>query len=62
VVYRLISIITMHTTDYDSMCEFISDYEYSKLFKRRMNKLAEEEEEQQPELEKVEEQPLVASK
>jgi hypothetical protein len=45
------------------MCEFISDYEYSKLFKRRMNKLAEEEEEvQQPELEKVEEQPLVASK
>jgi hypothetical protein len=45
------------------MCEFISDYEYSKLFKRRMNKLdEEEEEEQQPELEKVEEQPLVASK
>ena len=44
------------------MCEFISDYEYSKLFKR-MDKLAEEEdEEQQPELEKVEEQPLVASK
>jgi hypothetical protein len=42
------------------MCEFISDYEYSKLFKRRMNKLAEEE--QQLELEKVEEQPLVASK
>jgi len=42
------------------MCEFISDYEYSKLFKRRMNKLAEEEEEE--ELEKVEEQPLVASK
>jgi hypothetical protein len=41
------------------MCEFISDYEYSKLFKRRMNKLTEEE---QPELEKVEEQPLVASK
>jgi hypothetical protein len=41
------------------MCEFISDYEYSKLFKRRMNKLAEEEEE---ELEKVKEQPLVASK
>jgi hypothetical protein len=27
-----------------------------------MNRLAEEEEEQQPELEKVEEQPLVASK
>jgi hypothetical protein len=45
------------------MCEFISDYEYNKLFKRRMDKLAEaEEEEQQPELEKVEEQPLVASK
>jgi len=45
------------------MCEFISDYEYSKLFKRRRDKLAEEEEEvQQPELEKVEEQPLVASK
>lgn len=41
--------------------DFISDYEYSKLFKRRMDKLAEEEEEQQPELEKVEEQPLVAS-
>ena len=48
-------------TEYNSMCESISDYEYSKLFKRRMNKLAEEEE-QQPELEKVEEQPLVASK
>jgi hypothetical protein len=44
------------------MCEFISDYEYSKLFKRRMDKLAEKEEEQQAELEKVEEQPLVASK
>ncbi len=43
------------------MCDFMSDYEYSKLFKRRMDKLAEEEE-QQPELEKVEEQPLVASK
>ncbi|MGB7664294.1 MAG: hypothetical protein WBL67_16275 [Nitrososphaeraceae archaeon] len=42
------------------MCEFISDYGYSKLFKRRMDKLAEEE--QQPELEKIEEQPLVASK
>jgi hypothetical protein len=41
----------------------MSDYEYSKLFKRRMDKLAEkEDEEQQPELEKVEEQPLVASK
>jgi hypothetical protein len=43
------------------MCEFISDYEYSKLFKRRMDKIAEQEEEQ-VELEKVEEQPLVASK
>ena len=42
------------------MCEFIAGYEDSKLLKRRMNKLAEEEEEQ-PELEKVEEQPLVAS-
>jgi hypothetical protein len=46
----------------DSMCEFISDYDYNKLFKRTMDRLAEEEEEQQPELEKVEEQPLVASK
>jgi hypothetical protein len=44
------------------MCDFISDYEYSKLFKRRMDKLDEEEEEQQPELGKVEEQPLVALK
>ena len=44
------------------MCDFMSDYEHSKPFKRRMDKLAEEEEEQQPELEKVEEQPLVASK
>ena len=42
------------------MCDFISDYEYSKLFKRRMDKLVDEEEKQQPELEKVEEQPLVA--
>ena len=42
------------------MCVFISDYEYSKLFKRKIDKLVEEEEEQQPELEKVEEQPLVA--
>jgi hypothetical protein len=41
------------------MCEFISSYEDSKLLKRRTNKLTEEE---QPELEKVEEQPLVASK
>jgi hypothetical protein len=44
------------------MCDFISDYEYSKLFKRRMDKLAEEEEKQQPELEKAEEQPLVTLK
>jgi hypothetical protein len=42
------------------MCEFISDYEYNKLFKRKMEKLAEQEE--QPELEKAEEQPLVTSK
>ena len=42
------------------MCEFIAGYEDSKLFKRRMNKLAREEEE--PELEKPEEQPLLASK
>ena len=41
------------------MCEFIGNYEDSKLLKRRMNKLAEEEE---PELEKVEEQPLIALK
>ena len=41
------------------MCEFIGSYEDSKLLKRRMNKLDEEEE---PELEKVEEQLLVASK
>jgi hypothetical protein len=41
------------------MCESIGIYEDSKLLKRRMNNLAEEEE---PELEKVEEQPLVASK
>ena len=41
------------------MCEFIGSFEDSKPLKRRMNKLAEEEE---PELEKVEEQPLVASK
>jgi hypothetical protein len=40
------------------MCEFIGNYEDAKLLKRRMNKLAEEE----LELEKVEEQPLVASK
>ncbi len=44
------------------MCEFIAGYEDSKLFKRRMNKLAEEEEEAEPELEKPEEQPLLASK
>ena len=39
------------------MCEFIGSYEDSKLLKRRMNKLAEEEE---PELDKVEEHPLLA--
>jgi hypothetical protein len=39
------------------MCEFITGYENSKLLKGRINKLAEEE----PELEKVEEQPLLAS-
>ena len=38
------------------MCEFIPDYENSELIKRRMNKLPEEEE---LELEKAEEQPLV---
>jgi hypothetical protein len=42
------------------MCEFISDHEYNKLFKRKIDKLVEEEKEQQSELEKVEEQPLVA--
>jgi len=42
------------------MYEFIASYEDSKLLKRRMNKVAEEEEE--PELEKVEEQLLVTSK
>ena len=41
------------------MCEFIGSFEASKLLKRRMNTLTEEEE---PELEKVQEQPLVASK
>jgi hypothetical protein len=41
------------------MCEFIAGYEDVRLLKRTMNKLAEEEE---PELEKVEEQPLLASK
>jgi hypothetical protein len=41
------------------MCEFIGSHEDNKLFKRRINRLAEEEE---LELEKVEEQPLVASK
>jgi hypothetical protein len=40
------------------MCEFIVGYEDSKLLKRRISKLSEEE----PELEKVEEQPIVASK
>jgi hypothetical protein len=39
------------------MCEFIAGYEDSKLLKRRIKKLAEE----VPELEKVEEQPLLAS-
>jgi hypothetical protein len=38
------------------MCEFIGSYEDSKLIKKRIDKLAEEE----SELEKVEEQPLVA--
>ena len=42
------------------MCEFIASCEDSKLLERRMNKVAEEEEE--PELEKVEEQLLVTSK
>ena len=42
------------------MCEFITGYEDSKLLKKRMNKLAEEEKE--PELEKPEEQPLMVSK
>jgi hypothetical protein len=41
------------------MCEFIAGYEDSKLLKRAMNKFAEEE---APELEKPEEQPLLASK
>jgi hypothetical protein len=40
------------------MCVFISDYEYSKLFKRKIDKIVEEEEEQQPEIEKEEEQTL----
>jgi hypothetical protein len=40
------------------MCEFITGYEESRLLKRRINKLPEEE----PELEKVEEQPLLTSK
>jgi hypothetical protein len=38
------------------MCEFISSYEDSKLLKRSVYRLAEE----KPELEKVEEKPLVA--
>ncbi|MGB7678499.1 MAG: hypothetical protein WCC82_08675 [Nitrososphaeraceae archaeon] len=41
------------------MCEFIRDFENSKLLKRKIDKLAEDE---QPELEMLEEQPLVASK
>jgi hypothetical protein len=43
------------------MCELIASCEDSRLLKRRMNKVAEEDEEQ-PELKKVEEQPLVTSK
>jgi hypothetical protein len=39
------------------MCEFIGSYEDSKLLKRKMDKLAKEEE---PKYEKVEKQPLVA--
>lgn len=45
--------ITGYTLQKITMCEFISDYEYNKLFKQRMDKLAEEEEELQPDLEKV---------
>ena len=41
------------------MCEFIGSYEDSKLIKKKADKLAVEEE---PELEKAEEQPLVALK
>jgi hypothetical protein len=41
------------------MCEFIGDFENSKLLKRKMDKLAKDE---QPEIEFLEEQPLVASK
>jgi hypothetical protein len=41
------------------MCEFIGDFENGKLVKRKMDKLAEDE---QPEIEILEEQPLVASK
>jgi hypothetical protein len=41
------------------MCEFIGDFENSKLLKRKIDKLAEDE---RPELEMLEEQPLVASK
>jgi hypothetical protein len=40
------------------MCEFIGDFENSKLLKRKIDKLAEDE---QPEFEMLE-QPLVASK
>jgi hypothetical protein len=46
---------------YHSMCDFIASYEDSKLLKRRINKVAEEEEEEL-ELGKVEEQLLVTSK
>jgi hypothetical protein len=41
------------------MCEFIGDFENSKLLKRKMDKLAED---VQPEIEILEEQPLVVSK
>jgi hypothetical protein len=44
------------------MCEFIVGYEESKLLKRRINKLTEEENQVEPELEKVEEKPLLASR
>jgi hypothetical protein len=41
------------------MCEFIASSEDSKLLKRRMNNVAEEEE---AKLEKIDEQPLMTSK
>ena len=52
----------IYSTFGDQVYMFSLNFIVSKLFKRRMNKLAEEEEEREPELEKVEEQPLVASK